>query len=229
MDINRKLSIFAGVLYISGIVAGIFSVIPIIEQPDFLSKISTYQGQVRSGAFFQFLMILTYAGFALGLYPLIRRFNQSLALGFVGFRMIAVTFHLIGIIMLPLFLILSQEFIQAGAPDPSCYQTLGGLLREGRDLVNHVGMILALSLGDLMLYSVLYQTKLVPRWLSGWGFIGTALAIFASLLFMFRLTDVITPVYLGLNLPSALQVIVLALWLIIKGFNSTTMMPETTK
>jgi len=94
--------------------------------------------------------------------------------------------------------------------------------------VNHAGMILALSLGDFMLYSVLYQKKLVPRWLTGWGLIGIALAIFASLLFLFRFTDVITPVYLGLNLPLALQGIVLALWLITKGFYPTTMILETT-
>jgi len=194
MGTNRKLSIIAGVLFILGTITGLLSVIPVIEQPDYLSEVTANQNQVLSGTFFQFLMIPTYVGFALSLYPILRKHNEILALGFVGFSMMAGTFHLIAIISLPLFLVLSQEFIQAGTPDSSHYQTIGGLLRAGRDLVNHVGMILALSLGDLMLYSVLYHRKLVPRWLSGWGAVGIAMAIFASLLFLFRLTDEITPI-----------------------------------
>ena len=58
-----------------------------------------------------------------------------------------------------LFLILSQEFIKAGAPDPSYFQIIGGFLRSGRDLVNHVAMILSLSLGGLMFFYVLYHIR----------------------------------------------------------------------
>lgn len=85
--------------------------------------------------------------------------------------------------------------------------------------MNHVGMILSLSLGGLLYYYILYQTKLVPRWLSGWGLVGTMFTIFASLLLMFRLINLITVIYMALNLPMALQEMVLAVWLIVKGFN----------
>ena len=180
MNTNRKTAIIAGVLIIIGMVAGVLSVVYVIEEPDYLIKVSANEIQVLIGAFFQFIMIPAYIGFALSLYPILRKYNEGLALGFVGFRIIAGTFHLIGVIILPLFLILSQEFIKAGAPDSSYFQTIGGLLRSGRDLVNHVAMILALSLGDLMFFYVLYQSKLVPRWLSGWGFVGTTLTILAS-------------------------------------------------
>lgn len=216
---ERKTARIAGVLIIIGMVAGILSIVSVIEDTDYLIKVSANENQVLIGAFFQFIMIPAYIGFALSLYPILRKYNEGLALGFVGFRIIAGMFHLIGVIILPLFLILSQEFIKAGAPDSSYFQTLGGLLRAGRDLVNHVAMILALSLGGLMFFYVLYQSKLVPRWLSGWGFVGTTLTILASLLLLFRLIDVITPIYLVLNLPLALQEMVLAVWLIVKGFN----------
>lgn len=92
-------------------------------------------------------------------------------------------------------------------------------MREGRDLVNHVALFLALGIGDLMLYYILYRSKLIPRWLSGWGFIGIALAMSASLLLMFRFVVVITPTYIILTLPWALQQMVLAVWLIFRGFN----------
>ncbi len=134
-------------------------------------------------------------------------------------RIIAGVFIIIGVISLLLLLTLSQEFVKAGAPESSYFQTFGGLLRTGRDLVNHVAMILALSLGGLMFYYIFYQTKLVPQWLSGWGLIGTTLTILSSLLLMFRLIELMSTTYLVLNLPMALQEMVLAVWLIVKGFN----------
>lgn len=227
MKSDRKTAIIAGVLIIIGMVAGVLSIVSVIEDSDYLIKVSANENQVIIGAFFQFIMIPAYIGFALSLYPILRKYNEGLALGFVGFRIFAGMFHLIGVIILPLFLILSQEFIKAGAPDSSYFQTLGGLLRAGRDLVNHVAMILALSLGGLIFFYVLYQSKLVPRWLSGWGFVGTTLTILASLLLLFRLIGVITPIYMVLNLPLALQEMFMAVWLIVKGFNSSAIASGT--
>jgi hypothetical protein len=97
------------------------------------------------------------------------------------------------------------------------------LLRSGRDWVNHVGTILTLSVGGLMFYALLYRARLVPRWLSGWGLVGTALTVTASFLFMFRVVDLLTSVYM--NLPLALLEMVFAVWLIAKGFNSTVVAP----
>jgi hypothetical protein len=65
----------------------------------------------------------------------------------------------------------------------------------------------------------LYQTKLIPRWLSLWGLSGTIITILASLLIMFHMIDIITSTYIVLNLPLILLEIVLAIWLIVKGFN----------
>jgi hypothetical protein len=221
MNTNRKATTIAGLLYIIGTVAGVLSVVSIVDDPDYLIKVSANENQVIIGAFFQFIMAAAYVGIAISLYPILRKYNKGLALGFVSFRIIAGVFIIIGVIILLLLLPLSQEFVKAGAPGSSYFQTLGGLLRTGRDLVNHVAMILALSIGGLMFYYVLYQSKLVPRWLSGWGLVGTTLTILASFLIMFRLIEIISPTYLVLNLPMALQEMVLAVWLIVKGFSSS--------
>ena len=217
MNANRKTAILAGVLYFLGIIAGALSVVPVIDVPDYLVQISANAGQVASGAFFQFLMIAAYVGMALTLYPVLKKYDERLALGYFGFRLVAAAFIVIGVIILFLLLTLSQEFIKAGAPESSHFQTIGELLRTGRDLVNHVGMILVLSMGGLMFYYLLYQTKLVPRWLAGWGIVGTAVTIVASGLFMLRSVDLMTSVYL--NFPLVLQEMVFAVWLIVKGFN----------
>ena len=75
-------------------------------------------------------------------------------------------------------------------------------------------------LGAVILYSVFYRERLVPRWLSGWGLIGAVLYWVAGLLVMF---DVITPLetpHIMLQAPLGLQEMVLAIWLIAKGFSA---------
>ena len=226
MNSNRQTTILAGVLIIMGTIAGMLSVVPVIEEADYLVRISAHEDQVIGGAFFQFMMIPAYVGFALCLYPVLRKSNKTLSLGFVGFRLITGMFHFVGVILLPLFLVLSQEFIRAGAPDTSYFHTLGELLRSGRDLVNHVAVIVSLSLGDVLLFLILYQSKFIPRWLSLWGFLGSGMAMFASFLILFRLTEVITPLYLAMNVPLALHSLVLAVWLIAKGFDPAVVLEQ---
>ncbi len=216
---NRKTEIIAGILIIIGMVAGILSVVPSVESSDYLTEVSANKNQVLTGAFFQFTLVPIYIGFALLLYPIIRKHNESLAIGFVSFRIIAGIFQLIGVIILPLFILLSQEFLKSTIPDLLYFQFFGDMLKLIRDLANHVGMMLAIGLGNLILFYTFYKMKLIPQWLSGWGFIGNILAMLASFLILFRLIDVIAPQFIVLTIPLVLQEIVLAIWLIAKGFN----------
>jgi len=225
MNTNRKTAILAGTLYFLGTIAGVFSVVPVIDISDYLVRVSGNASQVYSGAFFQVLMTAAYVGMAITLYPILKKHNESLALGYVGFRLVAVAFNVIGVIVLLLLLTLSQEFVKAGAPVSSHFQTIGELLRTGRDLVNHVGVILVLSMGGLLFNYLLYQTKLVPRWLAGWGLVGTTVAIVAGCLFMFGSIDLMASVYM--DLPLALQEIVFAVWMIVKGFNPSASVAES--
>jgi len=229
MNFERKIARIAGTLFIIGTVAGILSIAPAIDAPDYLTKASENANQVLKGAFFQFIMAVAYIGFAILLYPILRRYNESLAIGFVGFRFIAGVFNIIGVTSILLLLTLSQEFTKAPNLDSSYFHTLGELLLAGRDFVDHVAMILAQSIGSIMCYYILYQTMLVPRWLSVWGLAGATLTIFASFLVMFHLIGIITPVYLALLLPLALQEMFLAVWLIVKGFNQSVVIFENSR
>ena len=170
MNSMRKTTIIAGILFIIGTVAGILSIAPAIDSSDYLVQASLNENQVIIGAIFQFIMAVAYIGFAFSLYPILKTYKESLSIGFIGFRIIAGMLNVIGVIVILLLLVLSQEFINAGEPDTSYFQVIGVLLQSGRDLVNHVGMILMHCIGGFMLYIIFYQTKLVPRWLSGWGF-----------------------------------------------------------
>lgn len=229
MNSVRKKTIIAGTLYIIGTVSGVLSIAPAVDASDYLLKASANANQVLSGALFQFIMTIAYAGFAITLYPLLRKYKESLALGFLSFRIIAAVLSIIGFIILLLLLSLSQEFVKAGTTDSYYFQTLGSLLRSGRDFVNHIAMILATSVAGLMFYTLLYQTKLIPRWLSLWGLLGTIFTISSSMLIMFHIIDIITTIYIILNLPLIILEMVLAIWFIVKGFDSNVISSITDK
>jgi len=216
---TRSRAVWAGILIILGFVAGVLSIVPAVDSSDYLLKTSAHSNQVLSGALFQFFMSITYAGFAIALYPILRKLEKSLALGFLSFRIIASVINIFGLIILFLLLSLSQEFVRLGKPETSYFLILGDILRSARDVVNHVAMIFTLSIGGLMFYILLYRTILLPHWIALWGVIGTLLTIFASLLIIFNQIEVITSLYVVLNLPLIVLEIVLAIWLIVKGFN----------
>ena len=219
METNRKNTIITGVLYLLGFIAGVLSIASAVDDPEFLIKTAANANQTLFAALFQFVMIVAYLGIALTLYPIVKIFNERLALGFLSFRIIGTVFILIGVILLLLILTISQDFIRTGSSNLPMFQIIGGLLRTGRDYVNHIAMIVSLNIGGIMLYLLLYKARLVPRWLSVWGIIGAIVTIIASFLIMFGLIDIITPEYMIMNVPIALQELTFAIWLIVKGFN----------
>jgi hypothetical protein len=115
-------------------------------------------------------------------------------------------------------LTLSQEYVQAAAPDASSFQTLGALLLSVIDWTHLVGVEIVFALTPLILNYLLYKSKLVPRFISVWGFIGAVLLLASGFLGMFGLSPK-SPISMFFELPIAVQEMVFALWLIVKGFN----------
>jgi len=219
MNADRRMTTVAGVLIILGIIAGVLSVVPSVEGGDYLTKVSSNKNQVLLGACFQFFLVPIYIGFALSLYPILKQYKENLAIGFVSFRVIAGVFQIVGVVSLPLFLFLSQEFIKIEPSDAFYFETLGELLKLGRDLANHLGVMLATGIGNLMLYYILYKTKLIPNWLSLWGVLGNTLAMLSSFLILFGYMDVISIAFAFMTIPLVLQEVILSIWLIVKGFD----------
>jgi hypothetical protein len=225
MTSTRRAAITAGSLFLVGTAAGVLSVVGAADGPDYLNAVAANGTAVIFGALFQCVTAGAYVGVALALHPVLRRYGPTAAAGFLDFRIAAGVLNVAGALTLLLLLDLSNRFVDAGAPDSSYFQTLGTLLRSARDGLNHVSMMLALIVGDALYYRVLYQTRLVRRWLSGWGFAGLALASVASFHVMSRLIEVVTPTYVALMTVLALQQLVLAIWLIAKGFDESAAVP----
>jgi len=228
MDSNRKTAIIAGVLLIAATAASILSspFLTSINSSNYLLDVSANGNQVMVGALLSFIAAAASAGIAISLYPILRKYNEGLALGSVGFRIIEAVFYIVGVIGLLSLLTLSQEFVKAGAPAASYFQILGALILLVRDRAGFVFGVIAFSLGALMYYYVFYQSKLIPRWLSGWGIVGATLCMVAGMLVMFRLIIPVSTIHIILNLPIAVQEMVLAVWLIVKGFNPSVIASE---
>jgi len=222
MNTYRKTAIIVGILYIIGTVAGILSVVvtgPILGDSDYLAKVAANANQLTIGALLVLLMALALAMVPVMLFPIFRKINEVLAVGYVVFRGALETVTYIGMLISWLLLVaLGQEYITGGAPAAAYFQTMGALLRDGHDAINTI-LIIVFSLGALMLYYLLYQSKLIPRWISGWGFFAILLHIATSFLIMFNLTGAFSTINIVLNLPILLQEMVMAVWLIVKGFN----------
>jgi hypothetical protein len=214
---TRQISKIAGILIILGIVTGILSIVPAVESSKFLEKVYPNKNQVLIGGIFQFFLVPIYVGFSLLLYPILKQYNKTLSIGFIGFRFMAATFQLIGIILLPIFVLLSQEYSSAPRTELAIYESAGDMLRLIRDLTNHLGVILATGLGNVLFYLILYKEKLVPKWISIWGFLGNIAIMLASFLIIFQLIEVISTEYGLLSIPVVAQEIALAIWLLTKG------------
>ena len=225
MNSNRKISSVAGVLIILGIIAGILSIVPSVESENFLEEVYPNRNQVLIGAIFQFFLVPIYIGFSLILYQILSKHNKTLAIGFVGFRIMAGVFQLIGIILLPLCILLSQKYLAQTTLNIVFYETIGEMLQLFRDLINHLGVILATGLGNLLLYYILYKGKHIPIWLSLWGIVGNMLIMLASFLILFQLVEVVSTEYGIMTIPLVIQEVVLAIWLIVKGLK----LPITTQ
>ncbi len=225
MNTYRKTAIIVGVLFIMATGSIILSVVilePVVDAPDFLMQASVSEARVAAGVLLEMVNNIAVVGIALVIYPVLKPFSERLALGYVAARTIESVLFTIGTGLLLTLLFVSQEFVAAGAPPASYFHTLGGMLLAGHDLdVAAGGSALgftAAGLGTLMLNYVLYRARLVPRWISAFGLLAGASIIAARVM-------VISPLELSsatvtiMDAPIFLQEMVLAVWLIVKGFN----------
>lgn len=222
---SRNTAIVVGALYIIGTVAGILSLVftgPILEEQDYLTQVSANPNQIVIGGLFVLTMGLALAMVPVMMFPILKRHNEALAIGYVIFRgaLEGVTYLALGIGWLS-FPLISRKYVSAGAVDASYFQSLGDLVLGAHDQIGHV-LTVVFILGALMFYHVLYRSRLVPRWLSGWGLLAAIPYFVSGVLGLFTLLSPMSTVQMVLVLPLAVQEMVLAIWLIVKGFNSSS-------
>lgn len=217
MNSNKKTARIVGVLFLAATAAYILGnglIESILKDPNYLIHVYPNKTKVVLGMLLELINSAAVVGIAIMLFPILKKHNETIALGYVAFRVIEAIILIVGAISPLLLITLSQEYIEAGAPDASYFQTIGALAVKGKYLAFQVAMIV-LSLYSLLFCYLLYQTRLIPRLISVFGLIGYASLLTSALLEIFGYSPGIF-----LFLPGALFEIILPIWLIVKGFNS---------
>lgn len=225
MSPHRKTAIIVGVLFIVATVmlfVGEAVYGPILNSPDYLDNAYPNRTTVIFGMLLEFTCVLAIPLIAVFLFPILGRHNEALAVGYVGFRFFeAVLF--VGIEINKLSLInVSEDYSSRGGIDASYFRNIGSSIQSVNDWSFSM-YIVVFTVGALMLYYVLYGSQLVPRWISAWGFLAAALLLIGSMLIMLDVFAGASELGLELifALPIAVNEMVLAVWLIVKGFNSS--------
>jgi hypothetical protein len=220
MDSSRSTARIVGVLFLVALITSLVGGLwleSIITAEDYLSSVSANETQVALAVLLELINGIAVVGIAVCLFPIFRQQNEALALGYVAFRIIEAVI-IIAAVVSPLALVsLSQEYLAASASEAIRFDALGSSLLAMRNI--WAGQLLGIffCVAALLLYYLLFRTKLVPRWLSGWGFVAVALVLAWNVL---ELIGIHIGVGIILALPMILNEIVLAVWLIVKGFSA---------
>jgi len=220
MNKHRNTARIAGVFFLIAMVASLAGGIwleSILTAPDYLVTLSDNSTQVILGVLLEIINCLAVVGIAVTLYTVLKEINEPTALGYVSFRVIEVVILLFAAITPLLLVTLSQEYLASGDLQASYFETLGALLMDGRELLTGLLTPIIFSIGALLLYYLFYRSKLVPRFLSVWGFIAIAALLPWNMLEAFGYSISAGMVF---GLPIILNEITLGIWLIVKGFNS---------
>lgn len=220
MNSEKKTARIVGVLIILAIASSLTSgfFFKSLNISDYLDAVSTNEAQVLIGVLLTLTLTVSVVSIPIVMFPIFKRYNESIALGYVGARIFEGFSDAILAICSLLIVILSREFVKVGSVVTSYFQTSGDLILS---LYDWIGVLenIPYCLGVLMFSYLLYQSKLVPRWLAVWGFIGGIILLTRVPLSMFIFDHLTTAV---LAIPIIVNEIFLAIWLIVKGFNSSS-------
>jgi hypothetical protein len=237
MNTYRKNAVMAGTLYFLGTAFGILGAVIggevltsiISGKPlagvDILGLVAVNSSRLTGGGFFTLLMGISLAAMTIFLYPIFRKDSKELAMGMVLFRgALEGTGYIVSTLGILTLVALGNGYIASGA-DSAALQSMGNVLYQFQDLLGPVNSIIFL-IGATCLYISFYRTRLIPRWLSVWGLIGVVPYMGYALLHFFHL-DTGYGFYLQMVL--APQEMVMAVWLIAKGFNASAIVQLSNK
>lgn len=216
---HRAAATTAGILYITGTVAGVLSLAlsaPVRDAQDPLAYAAEHSGTVVTGALLLLVMGLSLAFVPIVLFPVLRRVDEVLALGYLIVRGAIETLGPVLLAMGWLLLLPLGDALASGPGTASPVAVhVGTILVDGGN--NAVGS-LVFCLGAGIFYTLLYRSRIVPRWISVWGLVAIPFYVAADLLAMYGVLEVDSSAQVLMFMPMAVQEMVLAVWMIARGF-----------
>ena len=219
----RTTARIVGVLYLAGMFVGIpanLFILSILDGPDQLSTIAASSMLLAAGVMFWSVTIVGDAAHGVLMFPVLKQHSERAAVGYLAARIMDATFIAVMALLILVQIPVAIEYANAAATDTSYLQALSAVFNHAYLYAYEFGMI-TVGVAGLILCYAFYRSRLIPRLLAVWGFIGYAILLSGSVLQV-----------LGFNLnsiqaiPGGLWEIFIGVWLIVKGFNSWSQLPS---
>ena len=224
MSPTRKISFTFGLLYLITFATSIPALLlfqPVLDDPVGYVANGGFDNRIFFGAFLELLLIVANIGTALVVYPLLKRVNHILSLGYVAARIVECTFILVGVLAVLSIVSLSQE--DAGGEEGAIAYTLA----EIKDWTFLLGPGWVVGVGNgLILGYLMYRSGLVPRWLATLGLIGGPLIVLTGTLVMFGVDRPSGPLQGIATIPEFIWELGLGIYPLIWGFRRTRVVEE---
>lgn len=232
VNTDRRIATLVGIFFIiasSTAILGMLLYQPILKGSDYLTNGAAHANQVILGALMELTLAVSAIGTAIGLFPVLRPYGERIALTHLFFRFFEAVVITVGAVAMLSLLTLSQDFVAATAPDASTYYVVGSLLQAVYKWAFMLGPLLFLGINTMMYSSLLYKSNLVPRPLAAMGITGAILVFGYGMLVMFGVTVQSADLWVLLAMPIAFYEMILAGWLIVKGFNPSAIVVNSSK
>jgi hypothetical protein len=217
----RKTALVAGVLYLVTFVSSIpafFLIEPVLNDPSYIVS-SGVDTQITAGAFLDLVNALACIGTSVALFSLLKLEHEGLALGFVSTRLFEAAVIVIGVVSLLAVLTLRQP--GATGEEGTALTVVGQSLVAVRDWTFLIGPGIMPGLNALLLGTLLYRSRLVPRWMPTLGLVGGPLLISGALGRMFGVNEVASLWSAIGTLPIFIWELSIGLWMTFKGFRES--------
>lgn len=222
---SRKSALIVGVLFILAAASSIIGLIlykPILGS-DYLYRGSEHANQVILGAVMELILVVSAIGTATTMFPILRRYNETIALWHICFRFLEAIIITVGVISLLSLVTLSREFVAAGAADSPFFQASGISLKALHDWTFLLGPNFMLGINTAMYSYIFYQSRLLPRFIPILGMTGAVLIFLCAILVMFGVIEQVSVWGAIFAIPVAANEMTLAVWLIVKGLNESAL------
>ena len=223
----------------TALVAGICYLITFISIPTLAlyGPVKNHRGWIISsgsgtavlvGGFLEVIVALAGIGTAITLYPVVKRQNEGVALSFVAARVLEAGMIFTGVVSLLSLVTLRQDLGTAGGADAASLVTTGASHVAVYNATFLLGQSLMPGINALLLGSLMYRSRLVPRLIPVMGLIGAPLLITAVFAMLFGGIDQGSSLAALAALPVAAWEFSLGVWLVVKGFKPSPITTEMT-
>lgn len=217
MHSNKRITSIVGILFIIATVTSSLSIWltePALEARNVLEAFSDKSSQITLAALLMLIDVISVAFIAILLYPILKKKSEIWALGYVGMRIMEGMLFAAYVAIMVSVLSISKEYSASNVTGASNFEPIGLSLLILAQWTFDIGLGIVFTISALILNYLLFQFKLVPRWLSAWGFLGALITMTIVLLKFYNVE-----VTEALDFIIGIQEMVFAIWLIVKGLN----------